>query len=76
MRPAVDQTVMEISGDFNILRVDIHTDFGMKLQNSFGFSFTPEFILFDSTGHEIWRSHILPSEAELALATGEAINTE
>jgi hypothetical protein len=49
--------------------VDIHTDFGRTLRERYGFSFTPEFVLFDSAGSEIWRSHTPPSETELEQAS-------
>lgn len=63
--PIVDALVTDIEEDFNILRVDIHTDFGRELRRQLSFSFTPEFVLFDSSGREIWRDHIPPSMAEL-----------
>jgi thiol-disulfide isomerase/thioredoxin len=65
VRPTVDALVSEIRAQYgdevNILRIDIHTDFGRELRSQFGFSYTPEFILFNATGQEIWRSHIPPS---------------
>jgi hypothetical protein len=67
-RPAVDDVVDRIEGDFNILRVNIHADFGGELSETFGFSFSPEFILFDSNGKEIWRDHRLPADEQLQLA--------
>lgn len=76
IRPAVDQLVSQIEGDFNILRVDIHTELGGQLRDQFGFAFSPEFILFEASGTEIWRDHTLPSDQQLALATGEAISVE
>jgi thiol-disulfide isomerase/thioredoxin len=69
-RPAVDTIVADIQGDFNILRVDIHSDFGRILRENLTFSFTPEFVLFNTSGEEIWRSHVPPSQEQLALATG------
>lgn len=78
-RPAVDSLVAEIDArfedSFNILRVDIHTPFGRVLRERYGFSYTPEFILFDPSGQEVWRSHTPPSLTEvesLASAGGAA----
>jgi thiol-disulfide isomerase/thioredoxin len=68
VRPVVDLIVDEIEPDFNILRVDIHTDFGRALRENYGFSFTPEFVLFDGEGKEIWRSHLPPTQADLNFA--------
>lgn len=61
VRPAVEQLVAGIKEDFNILRVDIHTDTGRTLRETLGFSYTPEFIVFDTTGNEIWREHFPPT---------------
>jgi thiol-disulfide isomerase/thioredoxin len=69
VRPAVDQLIAEINtqynGDFNVLRVDIHTPVGRALRERHGFSFTPEFILFNHDGHEVWRSHAPPMGQEI-----------
>ena len=60
LRPAVDVLVSDIQPEFNVLRIDIHTDFGRELRQNFEFSYTPEFALFDSNGQEVWRGHTLP----------------
>ncbi|MFQ3565528.1 MAG: thioredoxin domain-containing protein [Aggregatilineales bacterium] len=69
VRPAVDQLVAEIdaqyNGSFNLLRVDIHTPVGRALRERYGFSFTPEFILFNHDGREVWRSHVPPTGQEI-----------
>jgi thiol-disulfide isomerase/thioredoxin len=70
-KPQVDQLVAQIQADYNILRVDIHTDFGRELRGRHQFSYTPEFILFDRAGREVWRAHVPPSGAALSLAQGE-----
>jgi thiol-disulfide isomerase/thioredoxin len=65
VRPAVDALAADIQASFpdafNILRIDIHTDFGRELRDIYGFSYTPEFILFNAQGQETWRSHAPPS---------------
>lgn len=68
VRPEVDTLIPQIDDQFNILRVDIHTDFGRALREKYTFSFTPEFVLFDDRGQEVWRAHVPPSDNELALA--------
>jgi len=65
VKPSVDQLVTTIAEDFNVLRVDIHTGFGRELRERMGFSFTPEFILFDRQGQEVWRGHTPPSSEHL-----------
>lgn len=66
-RPAVDRLVEDIADEFNILRVDIHTEFGRELRQRYEFSYTPEFVLFDNAGHEVWRDHGPPSPEQLLL---------
>ena len=65
LRPAVDLLASDIESEFNILRIDIHTDLGREIRNQFGFTFTPEFVLFDNTGQEIWRDHTLPPREQV-----------
>ncbi len=67
VKPTVDQLVTSIADDFNVLRVDIHTGFGRELREQMGFSFTPEFVLFDRKGQEVWRDHSPPSSEHLDL---------
>ncbi len=62
VRPTVDALIADIKGDFNILRVNIHTDAGRELRDRLGFSFTPEFVLLDADGAEVWRDHVPPSD--------------
>jgi thiol-disulfide isomerase/thioredoxin len=66
LSPLMDSLTERISGDYNILRVDIHTESGRILRARYGFSFTPEFVLFAPNGQETWRGHLLPSDADLA----------
>lgn len=63
----MDGIVEDISEQFNILRVDIHTQHGRELRRRIGFTYTPEFVLFDSVGQEVWRDHSPPSPELLAL---------
>ncbi|MCS7071684.1 MAG: thioredoxin family protein [Anaerolinea sp.] len=69
VRPVVDALVDELkrtrAGTFNVLRVDIHTGFGQTLSERYGFSFTPEFILLNGDGEEVWRGHAPPSVADI-----------
>ncbi len=68
-RPAVDALIADIQAAFpsavNVLRIDIHTDFGRELREVYGFSYTPEFILFNPQGQEAWRSHLPPQIADI-----------
>lgn len=68
-RPQVDALISDIEArhadGVNILRIDIHTGFGRELRERYGFSYTPEFILFDRDGQEIWRAHTPPTPAQI-----------
>lgn len=74
-RPAVETLISNIEGDFNILRIDIHTDYGRDLRERYGFSFSPEFILLNSSGQEVWRAHVPPSAQEVTLALQTPLST-
>jgi thiol-disulfide isomerase/thioredoxin len=60
VKRAMDELAPEIGTTHDILRVDIHTDFGREIREELGFSYTPEFVLYDANGREIWRGHQLP----------------
>jgi thiol-disulfide isomerase/thioredoxin len=62
LRPAVDLLVKDIKDEYNVLRIDIHTEFGRELRQNFQFTYTPEFVLFDTSGAEVWRGHTLPPQ--------------
>ena len=67
VKPAFEQLASELDDEFNIVRVDIHSSAGRELRRQFGFSFTPEFILFDAEGEQVWRDNLLPSDEVLAM---------
>src|SRR5690606_30881155 len=52
---------------YTVLSVYIHTTFGPSLRRRYGFSYTPEFVLFFGSGNEVWRDPVPPSETVLAL---------
>ena len=66
IRPVVDQIATDLGEDFNIIRVDIHTDAGRVLRDRYSFTYTPEFILFDNEGQELWRGHTPPFEEQIS----------
>ena len=68
VRPVVDRLAAEIENEFNFVRVDIHSDAGRELRERYGFSYTPEFIVFDRSGREVWRAHTPPDTRTLQLA--------
>jgi thiol-disulfide isomerase/thioredoxin len=70
MNPSIVALADEIRADYNVIRVDIHTETGQTLTGELGFTASPEFVLYSPTGQEIWRSNSLPSENTLQLALG------
>jgi len=74
-RPAVETLITNIDDQFNILRVDIHTDYGRDLRERYNFSYSPEFLLLDSSGQEVWRAHVPPSLQEITLITDSPLQS-
>lgn len=68
VRPVVDQLAAQIADEFNFVRVDIHTEPGRALRERYLFAYTPEFIVFDAAGREVWRAHVPPDTNALDLA--------
>jgi thiol-disulfide isomerase/thioredoxin len=68
LRPTVDGIVADIGDRFNVVRINIHSTAGRELREDYGFSFTPEFVLLDAAGQEVWRDHVPPSDADLQRA--------
>lgn len=66
LRPTVDAIIIDIADDYNVLRVNIHSAEGRQIRQRYAFSFTPEFIVLDTSGREIWRDHIPPTAETLA----------
>ncbi len=65
VEPIVDRVVSQIEGEFDVIRVDIHTTIGREMRTEYEFSFTPEFVLFNADGQEVWRDHVPPSSSQL-----------
>ncbi len=59
------QMQQTFAGAVNVLRVDIHSDSGRALREEYGFSYTPEFVIFDGGASELWRSHRPPTLSDL-----------
>ncbi len=65
IRPAVDTFIAELDDGYNVLRVNIHSPLGRELRERYGFSFTPEFLVLDAQGSEVYRGHSLPDRVSL-----------
>jgi thioredoxin-related protein len=51
--------------NINFVLLSIHDAPGKDLLKRFGFRATPTFILYDSSGEEVWRAYDLPSLDDL-----------
>jgi thioredoxin-related protein len=52
----VDAMESELRAKLKIVRVDVQETIGRELAPVYSFEYTPTFILFDSQGHELWRT--------------------
>lgn len=68
-RPAVDALIDDIRPTFNILRVNVHSDVGLPMVAAYGFRYTPEFVLLNPDGEELWRGHTPPDTGILTAAS-------
>lgn len=80
VRAAVDDLVAQsderFGDDLSVLRIDIHTDLGRALRERYGFSYSPEFVLFNHAGAEVWRSHQPPTLGDLeSVVRADAVGT-
>ena len=65
MKSAVDRLDKKSGKYFQVVRVDVHTDFGSRLKKEVGSQLVPAFILYGANGVEIRRFHSVPDLREL-----------
>jgi len=58
------------------LRLDIQSTVGSALADQIGFRSTPQFVLLDAAGAEVWRSNSVPADEQLSAAAGKPITTQ
>lgn len=56
VRPVVDGIERQLSGELEVIRLNIHEPAGAELAAEVGARYTPTFVLFDGQGGELWRS--------------------
>ena len=68
-RPIVDALESELAGKLSVIRMDVQSPAGSDLGQSYGFIYTPTFVLLDASGKEIYRSigSIYPAAVKSAL---------
>lgn len=65
IRPVVDAVEREFGDSLLVIRLNVQDPDHRELALSYGFEFTPTFILFDSDGRELWRSIYLLDPAKV-----------
>jgi len=65
VRPVVDAVERELGDAVQVIRLNVQEPAGRELAQSYGFEFTPTFILIDGDGRELWRSVYLLDPAYL-----------
>jgi thioredoxin-related protein len=65
VRPVVDAVEREFGDALKVIRLNVQDPAGRELARSYGFKFTPTFILIDAEGRELWRSVYVLDAAHL-----------
>lgn len=72
IEPQMQSLAEDIDATHDVLRVDIHSDLGRKLRQEIDFQYTPEIIVFNYQGDEIWRGHHVPQQNVIRRSTTQA----
>ncbi|MBN8594664.1 MAG: hypothetical protein J0M33_23110 [Anaerolineae bacterium] len=72
----MDGLTKQIESDFTVLRLDIQSEVGSALADQIGFRSTPQFVLLDASGAEVWRGNGVPADEQLSAAAGKPISTQ
>lgn len=72
----MDGLTKQIESDFTVLRLDIQSEVGSALADQIGFRSTPQFVLLDANGAEVWRGNGVPADEQLSAAAGKPISTQ
>ena len=60
IKPAVDRLQIKLADRFKVIRINIHSEFGISLSRKYLTSTVPSFLIFDSSGKEVERFHKVP----------------
>lgn len=72
IEPQMQALTEDLSPTHDVLRVDIHSALGRKLRQEIDFHYTPEIIVFNYQGDEIWRGHHIPQKSVIRRSTTQA----
>jgi hypothetical protein len=65
VRPVVDAVEREFGEALQVIRLNVQDPAGRALAQSYGFEFTPTFVLLGADGRELWRSIFLLDPARV-----------
>lgn len=60
IKPAVDRLQVKLAHRFKVIRINIHSEFGISLSRKYLTRTVPSFLIFDSSGKEVERFHKVP----------------
>jgi len=60
IKPAVDRLQIKLADRFKVIRINIHSEFGISLSRKYLTRTVPSFLIFDSSGKEVERFHKVP----------------
>lgn len=71
VKPVVDAVEREFRDGLLVLRLNVQDPAGRALAMSYGFEYTPTFVLLDGAGRELWRSVYTLDPARLRALLGD-----
>ena len=60
IKPAVDRLQIKLADRFKVIRINIHSEFGISLSRKYQTRTVPSFLIFDSSGKEVKIFHKVP----------------
>ena len=60
IKPAVDRLQVKLADRYRVIRINIHSEFGISLPLKYLTGTVPSFLIFDSNGEEVKRLHRVP----------------
>ena len=71
IKPAVDRLQTKLGERFRVIRINIHSQFGISLTKKYLTRTVPSFLIFDANGKEVKRLHKVPKYEFLMDVSGK-----